>query len=71
MVQEELRVQHLHLLLVDDWLPGSWEVGLKAHAHDGIPTLRAHLSIVPLPEGPNIYKPSQIPRTKIIPIFLK
>jgi hypothetical protein len=59
MVQEELRVLHLHLkVLAEYWLPGSYDEGPKAHTHSDTPTpTRPYLLIVPLP-GPSIYTPS-------------
>jgi hypothetical protein len=58
MVQEELRVLHLHLKAAGRIL-ASKQVGqgIKAHAHSDIPTpTRPHLPTVPLP-GLSIHKP--------------
>jgi hypothetical protein len=58
MVQEELRVLHLHLKAARRLSPR--QLSLKAHAY--IPTAtRPYLLMVPHP-GPSIYKPSQVPR---------
>jgi hypothetical protein len=52
MVQEELRVLHLHLrLLAEYWLPGSYNEGLKAHTHRATPTPTKPLLIL---TGPNL-----------------
>jgi len=49
-------------LLVEYWLPGSQEEGLKAHPYSDTPTSTGpHLLIVPLPR-PSIYKPSHLPK---------
>jgi hypothetical protein len=60
MVQEELRVPHLHLKAARRRLSSRqlWE-GLKAHPQsDTLPPTGPHLPIVPLP-GPSIFKPPQ------------
>jgi hypothetical protein len=47
---------------VEDWLPGSWDQGLKAHAHNDTPTpTRPYLLIIPLP-GTSTFKPPQSPK---------
>jgi hypothetical protein len=51
-------------LLGEDWLPGSWDEGLKAHAHSDTSTpTRPYLQILPHP-GPRIYKPPLHPQSK-------
>jgi hypothetical protein len=54
------RKQEFNILFqrqTESWLPGSWEEGLKTHAHsDTLPPTRPHLLIVPFP-GPSIFKP--------------
>jgi hypothetical protein len=48
MVQEELRVLHLHLKASRRILAPTWLGGLKAHTHsDTLPPMRPHLQIVP------------------------
>jgi hypothetical protein len=60
MVQEELRVLHLHLKAASRILTSrQLGQGIKAHAHNDPPTTtRPHFLIVPLP-GPCVYNPSQ------------
>jgi hypothetical protein len=61
IVQEELRVVHLHLKAASGRLASrQLDEGLKAHTHSDTPTPTGpHLLKVPLP-GKSIYKPSQV-----------
>jgi hypothetical protein len=61
MVQEELRILHLHLKAASRILAS----GIKTNTHNDTPTpARLHLLIVPLPM-PNIYKPSQVSQIEL------
>jgi hypothetical protein len=63
MVQEELRVLHLHLKADRRrWASsGSQREALKAHTYsDTLPPTRPHLLTVPFP-GPSIVKPPHPP----------
>ena len=61
MVQEELRVQYLHLkAAIRILLPGILDEGLKDHTHSDTPTpIGPHLVIVLFP-GPSMVKPLQV-----------
>jgi hypothetical protein len=67
MVQEELRVLHLHLEAAGRRLTSrqlAW--GSYAHTHSNtLHSTRPHFLMVPLP-GPSIYKPSQTPTSTAI-----
>jgi hypothetical protein len=71
MVQEELRVLHLHLKAASRILVSrQYYEGLKAHTHSDTPTPTGpHLLIVPLP-GPSIYKPSHMKMRVIVPVIM-
>jgi len=57
MVQEELRVLHLHLEAARSLISRQLGWGIRAHSHSDTPTqTRLHPLIVPLP-GPSIHKP--------------